>query len=931
MNRKSIFRLLFCRLGWLFAVLPLATTSSKTLYAQSVMLLNEGAAEIISLNCTHVKSADGLTITTNEEEKDALVDISLSSESVRPLKEGFVELHFRMKTSVNGDLGEYIVYWIAGDATQWKTYQRIPFRPDGEWHDYRLPLNSAGELKALRFTFGKQSHQVELGGLRLVKSTSALPAELAKKAAKLPKVVQLSQDNLSLEIHSLEHPLGHRYEITDQSTGRTWSSEPVSLWLELYDVEKTTDHSLRLSLYDRFSGQTFSAEIQLESGSVARFSIDTEDPQTPFYSASCYPPRFSVEMSDGHFVFCDRSCGVLLDQKDDTYAHWPLRVYGNTHCLDMPWVGLFDEKRGDGLMLLVETPADAEVAFVADDKGLHWPEVRWLPSMDQFRYRRTASLRFASKGGYNELATIYREYLKDQGRFRTLAEKAEQKPAVEKLKGAPALWGARFPTKFIRQMRPLGLERGIVGNCKDPGIVAWLNDLGYLTGRYDNYVDITDGETRFTSGDVQRAAVRPRPGSAPKHGWKLRSGTQMYWRSSACWPEVVESYVTDELDRIPFTSRFIDVTAAGDLSEDYHPEHTFDRRQDLIHRRELYQHMNEYGLVLGTEHGNDWVTDLVEYFEGSMSGPFWWSSWEAGHLVRPRRDQLTEKYLKYGMGYANRLPLWELVYHDCAVTTWYWGDTAGLLYESAPELADRKDLFNILYGTTPLFWVNNTGYRLPEEIHRFLRTYHDTCQLHQVVAFQQMVSHEFLSADRSLQRTRFSDGTVVVANFADDPQPYKTGDRELLLAPNGYHVQSNNFLQQRLWVNNAPQTIISKNGYLTVHGNGIEPIRGITCGGRVTAFRTGEDRWNVFMEQDHLLEINVSELTGWNPSDKVWLCHMDDVGDIHATAAQADARGNIRYQSNQSTWRFVLLRENTEKPATTSAQAPDNLQDMSTK
>ena len=96
--------------------------------------------------------------------------------------------------------------------------------------------------------------------------------------------------------------------------------------------------------------------------------------------------------------------------------------------------------------------------------------------------------------------------------------------------------------------------------------------------------------------------------------------------------------------------------------------------------------MNDYGLVLGTEHGNDWVTDQVEYMEGAMSGPFWWSSWPAGYLDRPRRDHLTENYLKFGIGYEHRVPLWGLVYHDSVVTTWYWGDTAGLLLRSCPRV-----------------------------------------------------------------------------------------------------------------------------------------------------------------------------------------------------------------------------------------------------
>ena len=39
-------------------------------------------------------------------------------------------------------------------------------------------------------------------------------------------------------------------------------------------------------------------------------------------------------------------------------------------------------------------------------------------------------------------------------------------------------------------------------------------------------------------------------------------------------------------------------------------------------------------------------------------------------------------------------------------------------------------------------------------------------ELQSHVAMEQMVSHEFVSADRTVQRTTFSDGTQVTVDFA---------------------------------------------------------------------------------------------------------------------------------------------------------------------
>ena len=51
------------------------------------------------------------------------------------------------------------------------------------------------------------------------------------------------------------------------------------------------------------------------------------------------------------------------------------------------------------------------------------------------------------------------------------------------------------------------------------------------------------------------------------------------------------------------------------------------------------------------------------------------------------------------MGHFYRIPLWELVYHDCVVAQWYWGD----YNNKAPEVWPRRDLFNTLYATPPMF------------------------------------------------------------------------------------------------------------------------------------------------------------------------------------------------------------------------------------
>ena len=131
------------------------------------------------------------------------------------------------------------------------------------------------------------------------------------------------------------------------------------------------------------------------------------------------------------------------------------------------------------------------------------------------------------------------------------------------------------------------------------------------------------------------------------------------------------------------------------------------------------------------------------------------------------------------------------MFHDCVISTWYWGDSSDFLLEAAPEVTAKKDAFNILYGTMPMMWANAEGSWVKNR-EMFLRTYRNVCKVHEAVATAEMVSHEFVTADRAVQRTRFSDGTVVVVNFGDREYEAQVGGKRQVLGKNGFAVGKNN-------------------------------------------------------------------------------------------------------------------------------------------
>jgi len=124
--------------------------------------------------------------------------------------------------------------------------------------------------------------------------------------------------------------------------------------------------------------------------------------------------------------------------------------------------------------------------------------------------------------------------------------------------------------------------------------------------------------------------------------------------------------------------------------------------------------------------------------------------------------------------------LWELVYHDCVVAQWYWGDYDNKL----PAIWDKRDLFNALYGTPPMFMFDRKTWEANRE--RFVQSYKTACPVARATGYSEMLDHEFLTRDRSVQRTHFANGVGVIVNFGDSPFTLPDGS---VIGPNASRVE----------------------------------------------------------------------------------------------------------------------------------------------
>ncbi|MCK5879168.1 MAG: hypothetical protein KAH24_05290, partial [Holophagae bacterium] len=255
--------------------------------------------------------------------------------------------------------------------------------------------------------------------------------------------------------------------------------------------------------------------------------------------------------------------------------------------------------------------------------------------------------------------------------------------------------------------------------------------------------------------------------------------------------------------------------------------------------------------------------------------------WNPGHLQRPvSRDDFSSLYLKYGVSPGNRIPLWQLVYHDCLASTWYWGDSPGWFYEIAPEISDLKDVQTILYGAMPLFWRDShRGYDWSQNKDRWMESYYLTVKFHEAVFGEQMVSHTFVTDDRMVQKTEFKNGAVALVNFGSKNYRAELGRKELTLPPNGFHAKAPGVEQGRLVQNNTVMTFVKTKDFFYYKSTGKCPSEPLSIAGEIVLFRLDETRWNLLFKpespDDRIDITTVGEFMGWgrfkiHPLSKDW-------------------------------------------------------------
>ncbi|MFE3184027.1 glycoside hydrolase [Streptomyces violascens] len=412
-------------------------------------------------------------------------------------------------------------------------------------------------------------------------------------------------------------------------------------------------------------------------------------------------------------------------------------------------------------------------------------------------------------------AVDYRHWLAEHGELGSLGEKIRKNPETGKLLGAfhAYAWGGSRKAAGIDKLNSLDVSRLWLGYDADDSPmtaadVTAAQKAGYLVGPYDSFANGRDKgpdtppnsvwpDNVYPSFCVRRADGTPQPGFH-KQGCYLSS--QAFEQA-----EPRRHYLADRTRSLVAggaASYFLDVDAAGELFRDHDAAHPMTMAQDRANRLARMRRLTDgtaqrAPLVLGSEAAGSWANQVLAFDHGSgtpVDGRLW--PMETGHFDtaadKPKDDTAWGGYtpapapdtffkpvrvgdfkpehraavadaLKAMYDPAYRVPLYETALHGSLINVERWELPFGKL----PDQKTTRALLAMLYNTPLNFVLSDKDKHNDQNLRELAALQKYFAPLHQAAGTQELTSFDWLTADRTVQRTVFGNGTLTVtANFS---------------------------------------------------------------------------------------------------------------------------------------------------------------------
>jgi hypothetical protein len=533
------------------------------------------------------------------------------------------------------------------------------------------------------------------------------------------------------------------------------------------------------------------AEISLNPKREDEVIFNIKAPKDDVYYQSLnFPASFMNNRSDIYWML-PKDAGLYLpayDLNNETNKAYGGGEFYAHMGFNMAFFGAVSNKSSDGYYAIIDDPALTKVTYLvcstANGKAAYMPQLTQSATKDMWTKDRTVRFRFVDKGGYVGIAKEYRTVAKEKGYLVTFKEKAKTNPNILKGAGASRIDLAidvKDVIPFFEKISKAGIKNvmikfsGLRNNSKyidlkdleTLGIMQQIKEKygDYYLYEYECYRDFFDKDGEFKADPAYATLAIPyklkNVNGMTISGWTDISGLS----SSILCPTVGRKYLDYKMqkypmDQYPFKARMFDTLATTSLSEGecYDENHPSDRLKCLDLRLDFVKYADEkYGLDNHTEGAAEYLIPYVNSGEGPLDIM-------ANTGVGINSMNISPK---------DRIPLWELVYHDCFGIYYHWEH--GLFATNPDMIGD--DLFSLLYGERGMFlpyyidFPFFEGGELDQMISRIKRIDNVT----QKVKLDEMVSHSFLSDDGMVQKTVFASGVEVIVNFSDKTYTYDKG------------------------------------------------------------------------------------------------------------------------------------------------------------
>lgn len=502
------------------------------------------------------------------------------------------------------------------------------------------------------------------------------------------------------------------------------------------------------------------------------------------------------EKKDTWYTLLTFQQGVLIPNTWETeFKPGKFNGFFETASGYMPWFAQVKDRAG--YIAICVTPWNAAYDAVHPAGGPYTSVgMRFEPSLGKMDYRRIVRYTLLADCDYNDLCKVYRTYVNEQGRLRTLAEKAARTPAVNNLIGCAFVhkgiktevqpnsdfFDPQNPEKNnhlttfakreeeIRNLYAHGVGKlylhldgwaqpgydnkhpDYLPACREAGgwegmksLADTVHECGYLFGIHDQYRDYYLDAPSFD----ENYACRLPDGTIPKHQ-RWAGGPQSYLCATQAPYYVKRNFSELAEHEIQLDCAYLDVFTCNEGDECDNPEHRMTRRECYEFRGKCFEYLLSKGILPSSEEVSDWAVPSLVFCHYA---PYEFMLEEPG---KPKK--------------GIPVPLYNLVYHDCVIQPWMMDKVSeeedymlyALLNGGAPYL-----IRDAAYPNTDGVFDEGIEFKLEEDIRRCKVV----SELHERVAKCEMLRHEMLGGDPLLQRTTFSDGTQVTVDFRH--QTYK--------------------------------------------------------------------------------------------------------------------------------------------------------------